>query len=117
MSASQAPTSPVQLVAQGIAAYKVGDLTLARAALTEALQLEPDLEAGWLWLSGVVTDAAERRYCLERVVALNPAHTAAQRGLAKFPADLVARSPLPVHKPTEPVGSHAEVVMRCLARH
>jgi Tfp pilus assembly protein PilF len=63
MSTSQAPTaSPEQLVAQGIAAYKSGDTAQARSLLIEALQFDPNLEAAWLWLSGVVADDAERRY-------------------------------------------------------
>lgn len=82
------------LVAQGIAAFHAGDRNRAYTLLTEALQADPRNEAGWLWLSGVVQEPAERRYCLERVVEINPKHEAAQRGLAKFPADLVARSPL-----------------------
>lgn len=83
------------LVTQGIAAFNAGDRDRAYALLTEALQADPRNEAGWLWMSGVVQEPAERRFCLERVLEANPKHEAAQRGLAKLPADLVARSPLP----------------------
>jgi hypothetical protein len=86
------------LVAQGIAAFNAGDRDRAYALLTEALHADSHNEAGWLWMSGVVQEPAERRYCLERVVEINPQHAAAQRGLAKLPADLVARSPLPAPK-------------------
>jgi hypothetical protein len=89
------------LVAQGIAAFNAGDRDRAYVLLTEALHADSHNEAGWLWMSGVVQEPAERRYCLERVVEINPQHAAAQRGLAKLPADLVARSPLPAPKATQ----------------
>lgn len=38
-------------------------------------------EAAWVWLSGVVLGNEERRYCLERVIEINPEHTAARRAL------------------------------------
>lgn len=83
------------LVQQGIAAYNAGDRELAHSLLTTALQTDPRHEAGWLWMSAAVKEPAERRYCLERVVEVNPNHNAAKRGLSKFPADLASRSPLP----------------------
>jgi Tfp pilus assembly protein PilF len=64
------------LVQQGIAAYNAGDQSRAHALLTEALQSDPHHEVGWLWMSAVVQEPAERRYCLERVVEINPAHSA-----------------------------------------
>jgi hypothetical protein len=86
------------LVTHVIAAFNAGDRDRAYALLTEALHADPHHEAGWLLMSGVVQEPAERRYCLERVVEINPQHAAAQRGLAKLPADLVVRSPLPTLK-------------------
>lgn len=83
------------LVAQGITAYNAGDRDRARSLLTQALQANATHEAEWLWMSAVVNDPAERKYCLERVLEVNPQHEAAQRGLAKFPPDVVSRSPLP----------------------
>lgn len=89
-------TQEVQsLVEQGIAAYNAGDPLRARALLTEAVQRDPRHEIAWLWMSAAVHEPAERRFCLERVLDINPQHSAAQRGLAKFPADLRSCSPLP----------------------
>lgn len=93
------------LVAQGITAFNTGERDHAYALLTEALQSDPRHEVAWLWLSGVVQEPGERRYCLERVVELNPQHAAAQRGLAKLPADVVARSPLPTPTAAPAVGA------------
>lgn len=87
------------LVQEGIAAYNAGNAERAYELLSQALQREPNHEVGWLWMSAVVKEPAERRYCLERVVAINPTHSAAQRGIARFPTDLVARNPLPVPIP------------------
>lgn len=87
------------LVQQGIAAYNAGDRDRAFRLLTEVLLSDPRNEVGWLWMSAVVTEQAERRYCLERVVEVNPGHEAAKRGLTKFPVDLASRSPLPTQPP------------------
>lgn len=109
MSSSQSATQAVfQLVEQGVTAYKSGDMALAFRVLTQALQLDPNHEIAWLWLSGVVTSDAERRYCLERVVALNPQNSAAQRGLTRLPGDLVARSPLPIQQPATQTATLSE---------
>jgi hypothetical protein len=68
-----------------VAALKAGDRTRARDLLTEATRLSPGDERAWLWLSGAVSSDAERRACLERVLALNPQHPAALRGLRQLP--------------------------------
>lgn len=89
------PPDVPTLVAQGIAAYNAANHDNAYALLSEALQADPRHEVAWLWMSAVVHEPAERRYCLEQVLEANPQHEAARRGLAKLPADLVSRSPLP----------------------
>lgn len=73
------------LVEQGIAAVKSGDTSRAAELLNEAVQIDPHNERAWLWLSGAVTTDAERRHCLEWVLAINPQNSAAQRGLAALP--------------------------------
>ncbi|HEU5088642.1 MAG TPA: hypothetical protein VFT99_14400, partial [Roseiflexaceae bacterium] len=69
------------LVEQGIAAFRAGDTAQAYSSLREAVTLDPNNERGWLWLAGAVGDDQQRRYCLERVLAINPGNTAARRGL------------------------------------
>lgn len=61
-------------LAAGIAAAKGGSKGQAQAALEEALELDPQLEDGWLWLATLLKERAEQRRCLERVLAINPAH-------------------------------------------
>lgn len=95
MSAPSAPSSTVDtLVERGVAAVKHGDHQQALALFIDALQRDPHHEIAWLWLSGAVTTDAERRYCLEQVVAINPQHPGAQLGLAYLPSDAGSRSPL-----------------------
>lgn len=95
MSAPSAPSITVDtLVERGVAAVKHGDHQQALALFIDALQRDPHHEIAWLWLSGAVTMDAERRYCLEQVVAINPAHPGAQLGLAYLPVDSGSRSPL-----------------------
>lgn len=69
-------------VQQGIASAKAGDMAAARQQLTQAIALDPRCEQAWLWLSGIHTDEAQRRNCLEQVLRINPQNAAAQRGLA-----------------------------------
>jgi Tfp pilus assembly protein PilF len=50
-----------ELVQQGIAAVKAGDLAAARLLFANVLQTEPENEVAWLWLSGAVASNAERK--------------------------------------------------------
>jgi hypothetical protein len=74
------------LLAQGIAAAKAGDRATARRLLSQAVQQNPESEAAWLWLSGVLDTRQGRAFCLRQVLNLNPNHSAAQRGLAALEA-------------------------------
>jgi hypothetical protein len=86
------------LTQQGITALQANDKARAHDLLGEALHIEPHNELAWLWLSGAVQSDAERRYCLERVLVLNPHNTAAQRGIAILPPALPV-SPFPEQTP------------------
>jgi hypothetical protein len=48
------------------------------------VEVEPENERAWLWLSGVVESPEERRLCLENVLALNPDNSLAHKGLARL---------------------------------
>ncbi|MFV9503824.1 MAG: tetratricopeptide repeat protein [Oscillochloridaceae bacterium umkhey_bin13] len=71
-----------ELLAQGIAAAQAGRQAEARATLLKVLQADGHNETAWLWLSGLTEKPAERRYCLEHVLAINPTNAHARRGLA-----------------------------------
>ena len=91
------------LLAQGIAAAKAGDRSMARLLLTQAVRQDPDSEMAWLWLGGVLDTPQGRAFCLRKALALNPGNEAARRGLVALEAvprsrTLVAQ-PLPLALP------------------
>jgi len=53
----------------------------ARSFLRHVVAGDRDNAHAWLWLAGVERDLDKRRYCLKRVLALDPENEAAQRGL------------------------------------
>jgi len=71
-----------KLLEQGIAASKASQSRDARRLLLNAVELDPGSEMAWIWLSGAMDDLSKRRYCLERVLELNPHNVHARAGLA-----------------------------------
>lgn len=77
-------TPPVQsqtLVQQAREYYARGDRNTAYSLLSQAIRINPNDVLAWLWMSAVVSDIDKQRYCLERVLALDPTNRAARRGL------------------------------------
>lgn len=74
------------LLEQAVVASKAGNLARARGLLIAALKIDPKSEQGWLWLAGTLTDPDERRACLEKVLAIDPANDYAREGL-RWPAE------------------------------
>jgi tetratricopeptide (TPR) repeat protein len=70
-----------RLVQAGLAAAKAGQRAKAKALLAQATEEDPTQIQAWLWLSGVVNDLREREACMEKVLALEPGHPAATKGL------------------------------------
>lgn len=70
-----------RLMRDGQAAAKRGDKVMARALLTQLLELDPHNEQAWMWLSGAVADPHEQLTCLENVLIINPNNVAARKGL------------------------------------
>ncbi|HUS69594.1 MAG TPA: hypothetical protein VM075_02310, partial [Anaerolineae bacterium] len=68
------------LLRQGIAAARGGRPEAARDLLSQVLDMDPENERAWLWMSGVVPDE-ERIVCLENVLAINPSNELARIGL------------------------------------
>jgi hypothetical protein len=89
------------LTQQGIAALQSNDKPRAYEMLGRAVQIEPHHEQAWLWLSGAVATDAERRYCLEQVLVINPRNSAAQRGMTLLPIALPV-SPFQKEPPARP---------------
>ncbi|HXV99604.1 MAG TPA: tetratricopeptide repeat protein [Anaerolineae bacterium] len=75
-------TSTTDLVQQGLAAARVGDIEDARRLLQEATRQMPDNVEAWLGLAGVVASLAEKEACFNKVLVLDPANSDAKAGLA-----------------------------------
>lgn len=50
----------------------------------QALREDSNHEIDWLWTAAHLTDADQRRYCLERALAINPRNERARRDLARL---------------------------------
>lgn len=74
--------SATNLVQQGLAAARVGDVEDARQLLREATTQTPDNVEAWLGLAGVVESLAEKETCFNKVLALDPQNRDALAGLA-----------------------------------
>jgi hypothetical protein len=85
-------TAVESLVKQGMTALRNSNRAEAYERLVEALKLHPGSEQAWLWMSGAVSTPGERRYCLERVLAINSEHAFAQKGLLQL-QDIPAAPP------------------------
>ncbi len=75
-------TSTTDLVQQGLAAARVGDIEDARRLLQEATQRTPDNVEAWLGLAGAVGSLAEKEACFSKVLTLDPDNSDAKAGLA-----------------------------------
>lgn len=91
---------------EAITHIKLGDRQTGQRLLTEVLNAEPRNETAWLWMSALMS-GEKRRFCLEKVLSLNPNHPQAREQLAKLagmvsPPAQVASTPV-VAKPPAPV--------------
>ena len=87
---------------KGIAAVKAGNHNLARQFLEAALAENPNDAVAWLWMTSVAHKPAEKRECLKRVLAIDPDHAVAKRGLellGREPAAPLAAEPLAPEAP------------------
>jgi tetratricopeptide (TPR) repeat protein len=89
---------------RGIELVKAGDLKQAQIYLSRVVQSCPDSEEGWLWLGHALDDLEKRKYCYQRVLAINPANSQAWKALDDLynsrPAD---HSAIPVQVETHTV--------------
>ena len=61
-----------RLLHQGIALARSKKNLEARRILGQAVKQNPRSTLGWLWLASVVEAREQQRYCLERVLRLDP---------------------------------------------
>lgn len=68
---------------QAISSIKSGNKQHGQQLLAQILQAEPNNETAWLWMSAVV-DEDKRKYCIERVLKINPNNQAAKQALGNL---------------------------------
>lgn len=66
-----------------IEAIKAGNKQLGQQLLAQILQSDPNNEQAWLWMSAVV-DEDKRKYCIERVLKINPNNILASQALSQL---------------------------------
>ncbi len=71
-----------ELLTKGKLAATSGQKDIAREALNRVVEMEPNNEEAWLWLSGVASSLTQMRSALERVLTINPNNQQAREGLA-----------------------------------
>lgn len=71
-----------ELLAKGKLAATSGQKDLAREALGRVIEMEPNNEEAWLWLSGVASSLTQMRAALDHVLSINPNNQQAREGLA-----------------------------------
>jgi tetratricopeptide (TPR) repeat protein len=75
---------------QAIALIKSGNRQAAIPILREVLQSEPNNETAWLWLYSSVGNISQKKFCLEKALAINPSNQNARLALEKLIAQEVS---------------------------
>lgn len=86
-------TDPAEALRVAGAALRQGDRDAARRAVKAALRADPTSVAAWSLACRLSTSREEQRYCLERILALEPDHAGARRALAQLQAAPTATAP------------------------
>jgi tetratricopeptide (TPR) repeat protein len=73
-----------QALHEAAAALKRGQKAEARALLLQVVEADETRVDAWLWLSAAVEDRQDQITALENVLALDPQHSAALKGLAQL---------------------------------
>ena len=101
---------------RAIASIRSGDQGAGKPLLAEVICDDPGNETAWLWMSATVDSDQQRRTCLERVLAPNPHHETARRGLEALSQQQVEQPPPPEKQPqpTPPAATDAIQAIRQL---
>lgn len=78
-----------------------GENTQAAQSLSLLLSEDPTNQTAWLWLSSCVETTERKRFCLAKVLTLNPNHPTASRLLHELDAPFES-PPAPVSPPSPP---------------
>lgn len=73
------PTTAARWTRNAIQEINGGQISDARQMLATAIHMDPGYETAWVWFASVSQDDAEKRYCYERAVSINPDSVVADR--------------------------------------
>ena len=92
---------------QAILAIQSGDKERGRQLLSDVILANPRNETAWMWMSAVAENEERERYCLGRVLSINPNNQAAQEGLRRLQpatpkpkAPAIPEAPIPEPPPS-----------------
>lgn len=68
----------------GIKAFRAGNRILAFQYLTKAIKENSQDELAWLWLAACVDSDDKKRFCLQKVLEINPSNPSAKRELQQM---------------------------------
>jgi len=83
------------LVRQGIAAARSGRSAEARQLLEQTVQINPNDEMAWLWLSGLMATTEQKLACLQQVLRINPRNEYARAGRDRLQNTFRVACPVP----------------------
>lgn len=86
------------LLNEAVEAIQAGDKARGRSLLVKFLQTEPQNELAWMWMTTVAATAQEHRYCLDKILEINPGNVKAREQLAR-----TAQAPAPIAQPAPTV--------------
>lgn len=69
---------------QAVQLIRTGNKKSALPILSEIIQIDPDNEAAWIWLHVCVDSIPQKKYCLQKALAINPNNQNARNELEKL---------------------------------
>lgn len=105
-----------ELTKEGIHEYQRGSREKAAKILAHALQINAQDEEAWYWLSACCADVEKKRYCLQRVLKINPHNAKAKRRLDRLDivGELFVNEPTMTYRPRFSINRWAVVILGCL---
>lgn len=95
---------------RAITEIRSGDKETGQRLLAEVIRNDPHNETAWLWMSSAIDSDDHRRYCLERVLAINPQNQTARQELETL-GQKQASEPLQPEQQPEPMSSASADVL------
>ncbi len=100
---------------QAVRLIKEGDKPEGRRLLSELLRADPHNESAWLWMVNAVEGVAQRIYCLEQVLRINPGNEPARQVLGQLKPSMARAEPEATPAEEQPEAgseSRAEVTLQ-----